>query len=55
MVEALSFFCKSLLSWIAYAVPDFVSRIDVVDVGVVVICSLFIIAFIRSFGGVKNG
>ena len=55
MVEALSFFCKSLLSWIAYAVPDFVSRIDIVDFGTVAIVSLAIIIFIRSIGGNKNG
>ena len=53
MVEALSFFCKSLLSWITYAVPDFVSRIDIVDFGTVAICSLAILLFIRSIGG-KN-
>ena len=54
MVEALSFFCKSLLSWIAYAVPDFVSHIDIVDFGLVAICSLAILLFIRSIGGKKH-
>lgn len=54
MVESLTFFCKSLLSWISYTVPDFVSHIDVVDVGTVALCSLAIIIFVRSIGGKKH-
>lgn len=55
MVEALSFFCKSLLSWISYAVPSFVEKIDIVDFGIVSIVCLAIIIFVRSIGGKKNG
>ena len=55
MVEALRYFCTSFLAWISYAVPDFVTKIDVVDFGVVYLVCFTILIFIRAIGGKYNG
>ena len=55
MVEALRYFCTSLLAWISFVVPDFVAKIDVVDFGIVFLGCFAILIFIHAIGGKYNG